>query len=356
MSYSSPDDKNRILLRSRSWQYPTYADMYAISSISKPRGLNGGEANSLTPFTEDPKADLLFSTDTNVVDTRYMKSRPEAVLEGSPSKSALTTILAVCAGICLLMRKFNLLKRKRAVTPQSALVVREMIPIPIGGTATDGFDVQAAEIKYSRDRAELVTADLDRGWDYPARSTASPAELRAQTIVWTIREAERVGELFGNIASEAIPLETTRDMGGQYLTNKDRIMKSRIFDIAKRMPKGMHLHLHFNAELQPDELIKRAITMECMFIRSTQPILTEKDYAETEMVFNILPLNTPTVNIFSTNYKPEFRAPGATPWMRWSTFRNEYQKLRQGTAEEWIKEKLILSEEEAYNVRQTTNG
>jgi hypothetical protein len=329
--------------------------MYAIFSISKPRRLSSGEANSLTTFTEGPKADMLFSTNTNVVDTGYMKSRAEAVLGDSSSKSTLTTIIAVCAGIFLLMRKFNLLKRKRAETPQSALVVREMNPIPIGGTATDGFDVQAAEIKYAKDRADLVTEDLDRGWDYPAKSTASPAELRAQTIVRTIREDERTG-LFGNIASEAIPLDTTRDMGGQYLTNKDRINESKVFDIAKHMPKGMHLHLHFNAELQPDELIERAITMECMFIRSTQPLLTEKDYAETEMVFSILPLNTPTVDIFSNNYNPEFRAPGATPWMRWNTFRDEYQKRRHSTAEAWIKEKLILSEEEAYNVRQTTNG
>jgi adenosine deaminase CECR1 len=170
-----------------------------------------------------------------------------------------------------------------------------------------------------------------------------------------IREDERVN-LFGNVASEAIRAETTRDMGGQFLTNKERIGQSKLYEIAKEMPKGMHLHIHFNAELQPDILIDKSRENPCMFIRSTQPLLQDKDYDETEMVFSVLPSSTRTVDIFSSNYNPEFRAPGSTPWMRWSTFREEFDKRRREKTEDWIKTKLILSEHEVYDSKQTTNG
>lgn len=284
-----------------------------------------------------------------------MKSRPQPDLEKPPVKPSLTAILAVCAGTCYLMRRL-LLKRKRAVTPQPALM-KEMDPGPFGLSANvvAGLDHQTAQNDYDRRKQLLVLTESDGSWDAPARKSASSAEVRAQSVLFAIREDERVG-LFGNIASEAIPLETTRDMGGQFLTNKERIIQSRVYRMAQRMPKGMHLHLHFNAELQPDILIERARDNDCMFIRSTQPLLQDKDYDDTEVVFSILPLSTTAVNIFTPNYKPEFRAPGSTPWMRWSTFRDEFQKRRGRRAEEWIKEKLILTENEVYNVRQTTNG
>jgi adenosine deaminase CECR1 len=145
-------------------------------------------------------------------------------------------------------------------------------------------------------------------------------------------------------------------MGGQFLTNKSRIAESKILTMAEKMPKGMHLHLHFNAELQPDILIERAKENDCMFIRSTQPLVRNEDYDETEMVFSVLPLSTEPVNIFSPYYNPEFRAPGSKPWMRWSTFREEYFKRKGVHAEEWIKTKLILTENEVYGITQTTNG
>jgi hypothetical protein len=298
---------------------------------------------------------LKISPISNSVDTRFMKSRAEPDLEKSPVKPSLTAILAVCAGTCYLMRRL-LLKRKRVVTPQQAHM-KEMDPNAFGMSANmaDGVDFPTAQNDYDRRKKLLITKENDESWDSVARKSATEAELRAQTVLIAIREDERIN-LFGNIASEDIPLPTTRDMGGQFLTNKDRISQSRVYRMAQRMPKGMHLHLHFNAELQPDILIERAKDNPNMFIRSKQPLLQDKDYAETEIVFSILPPSTTTVNIFTPNYKGEFRAKGSTPWMRWSTFRDEFQKRRGRRAEEWIKEKLILTENDVYDLRQTTNG
>jgi adenosine deaminase CECR1 len=221
---------------------------------------------------------------------------------------------------------------------------------------------------------------------------ASDKEKRAAEIVRLIREDERDNH-FGNRASEAIPGPETLDMGGQFLTNRERIEGSKIFWISKHMPKGAHLHLHFNAELQPEILLREARDVPNMYIRSTQPLLTEADLVETEMVFNVIPDDTVSSNVFLRTYNPEWKAPGSQPWMRWSDFREEFdlryhylvaediakQKVmaqqncvqKNGadeidtdedphidlqSAEVWLKHKMVLSEAEAYGISQTVNG
>jgi adenosine deaminase CECR1 len=216
---------------------------------------------------------------------------------------------------------------------------------------------------YEKHKKDLLETEIVEAWDRQARNNASDAEMMANTIIWRIREDER-DNLFGNKASESIPAPTTRDMGGQFLTNRDRIEgQSKVFRIAQEMPKGCHLHLHFNAEIPPPILIEKARDISNMFVRSTLPIVKEKDYAETEMVFNVMPENTLAADIFCPDYKPDWKAPGAMPWMKWSDFRREYQARwtidatpRDKDAEDWIRKKMILSEEEVYGISQTTNG
>ncbi|KIW03837.1 uncharacterized protein PV09_05136 [Verruconis gallopava] len=212
---------------------------------------------------------------------------------------------------------------------------------------------------YEQRKKDLISRERNIAWDKKAIDTASKIEQRAGTIIWKIREHER-DNLFGNIASEAIPGPETLDMGGQFLSNRERVVKqSYLYRIALKMPKGCHLHLHFNAELAPDILIKKAGEQPNMFIRSTQPILSDKDYAETEIVFNVLPEDTPTADIWSPDYNPDFKSAGARPWMRWADFQSEFRKRRkhgENDAEEWVRSKMVLSEQEVYGMEQTTNG
>ncbi|TID18748.1 Septum-promoting GTP-binding protein 1 [Venturia nashicola] len=228
-------------------------------------------------------------------------------------------------------------------------------------------DVGAAAQKYDTKRQKLQQRELETSWDFPARLSASEDEKKAATIVWKIREDER-DNLFGNKASEAIPGPETLDMGGQFLTNKTRIeASSRLFQIAKQQPKGCHLHLHFNAELTPNELMARARQAPNMFIRSTEPLVDGEpgtgkspSYSTTELVFNVMADDTPAVNIFSPNYNSAFRPPGSKPWMRYRDFILEYEarhnKDGNDTAENFILSKMVLVEEEVYGNSQTTNG
>jgi adenosine deaminase CECR1 len=266
----------------------------------------------------------------------------------------------------------GLLKRKRSKTPKILSMPNgtdEKMDVGPNHTAPPPVVLEVfsknisnlddAKKDYERRRKDLLEREAKNAWDRDARANATDVERKAGNIIWLIREHER-DNLFGNIASEAIPHPDTLDMGGQFLSNKDRVVnKSLLYKIAVRMPKGCHLHLHFNAELAPMVLIREASRQPNMFIRSTQPILKDEDYTETEIVFNVMPSDTPTVDIWSKDYNPDFRSPGATPWMKWTEFRDEFRRRRpvgENDPEEWIRAKMVLNEDEVYGKEQTTNG
>ncbi|KAL1388134.1 hypothetical protein HDK64DRAFT_125210 [Phyllosticta capitalensis] len=214
--------------------------------------------------------------------------------------------------------------------------------------------------QYEKLREGLLKELRPRCWDYTAKTGASEAELKAAEIVQRIREDERVN-LFGNVPSEAIPGPTSRDMGGQFLTNLSRIEESKLFDITKQMPKGAHLHAHFNAELNVSDLLSRVRDMDTMFIRATRPLVESEDYMETEMVFTVLPTDHPEADPFSKDYNPDFKTPGSNPWMKWKVFQYKFltkrpEALGSIDAETWVRGKMVLQEEEVYGVKQTLNG
>lgn len=220
---------------------------------------------------------------------------------------------------------------------------------------------------YQQDRRKLVVDEEQQSWDAPARHRASPDELRAQTIILKIREAERVDPgLFGNLPGEAIPPPNSRDMGGRFLVNKDRIRRSKIFRIAQEMPKGCHQHLHFNSEIPPERLFPhaRAKKMErTMFIRSTKPLLTPEDFKECEIVFAVLPKETREADVFSPDYKPSTKE-DTSPWMLWKSFRAKFptdikcDEYPEGLSlvECWAREKMVITLDHAYGDRETHNS
>jgi adenosine deaminase CECR1 len=241
---------------------------------------------------------------------------------------------------------------------------------------------------YAKQRAELLNAEAVDAWDHDAITKASPSEKRAATIIRVLREFER-SVVFGNNASEAIPGPETLDMGGQFLTNKARIeTNSELFKISQEVPKGAILHLHFNAELNPERLLKEAQEMDNMYVWSIQPLVTKDDLAQTEMMFKVMAPTTKSNNIFSPEYEGQAgnwrgKEFDQRVWMRWNDFQTCFEEkfgdsyiqsaqekddnVRSRTcsepanvdlnpAEYWIMQKMVLSKEEAYEPTQTVNG
>ena len=219
---------------------------------------------------------------------------------------------------------------------------------------------------YTTQRRELLSAEKASSWDSEARESASATELKAQQIIFKIRENERRDhDLFGDLPSEAVPHDHTRDMGGRFLVNKDRIDRSKLFDIALHMPKGSHLHIHFNAEIKPEVLFPFARKLtETMYVRATQSLHDRTALEDGEIVFNVLPKDTPNADIYDPSYKPDFKNTTNNPWMRWKDFRARFpagietQESPPGLddAERWAREKMVLTTTAVYNDRQTHNG
>nr|POE49199.1 adenosine deaminase cecr1 [Quercus suber] len=221
-------------------------------------------------------------------------------------------------------------------------------------------------------RQALLADEREVRWDEPARRRASASELRAQEIVFTIREHERKF-LFGDLPTEAIPGPDTRDMGGHFLRNKNKIAQSKIFEIAKELPKGSHLHLHFNSEIQPELLLPHARSLTKTFrIRSTIPLIDDKDFGNAEIVFNILPADTEHADLFSPSYNPDWKPPGnlkGPSWMLWEEFRERFPRHIDvpstpendidhdlDRAERWARAKMVVNPDGAYDATNTHNG
>lgn len=221
---------------------------------------------------------------------------------------------------------------------------------------------------YDERRQQLLFTERESAWDASARRRASPAEMEAQRIIFKIRECERTDpELYGNLPSESVPdPERTRDMGGRFLVNKPRIERSKIFAIVTQMPKGAHLHIHFNSEIPPEILFPHAGSAEMantMFVRTSRYLCEKSDFLDAEIVFNVLPADTQKANCFSPEYNPDFKDTHNSPWMLWSEFRKRFPPGVQPEkhpeldhAESWAREKMIITLIDAYSDRQTHNG
>ncbi|GAB7365754.1 hypothetical protein MBLNU230_g7089t1 [Neophaeotheca triangularis] len=245
------------------------------------------------------------------------------------------------------------------------------------------FEAAAQDTRYIIERQRLLSDEKAHvsAWQEPARSNASTNELKAQEIILKIREHERKDEeLFGNLPGEAVPDdEKTRDMGGRFLRNLERIEKSSVFNIAKQAPKGCHLHIHFNSELDPEPLfgLAKELVPETMFVRCTRALREEKDFRIAEIVFNVMPAGTSTSNVFADDYNPDVKVPGNSPWMNWQDFCEEFpkqpavldellpkldrpeMKMKLGKAENWAREKMVITNSKEHGTSiepQTHNG
>jgi adenosine deaminase CECR1 len=242
------------------------------------------------------------------------------------------------------------------------------------------LDDENAIEEYAEKHARLLFEEAEDGWDRSVKSQ-DEAEQLAATIIREIREYERK-VLFGNMASEALPGPETLDMGGQFLTNKERIEnESKLYEIAREVPKGALLHLHFNAELDSKQLLKQARETENMYIRSTRPLLKGSDFQLTEIAFDVLDPSKvePEVSLFSPDYPGDATNWSQDPskwkvWMLWKHFREDFEKKfsmqdnnkvvrkktqdcsEPGLAEKWLESKMVLSEKDVYARKQTVNG
>jgi adenosine deaminase CECR1 len=207
---------------------------------------------------------------------------------------------------------------------------------------------------YEEERSSLLTQEKSESFDGQAMLTASAQERRANDIVMEVRQ--RDAELFYN---------SGRDIAGQvmipeihFVGNASNIESTELFKIARRMPKGAHLHCHFNSCLPPRFLLQQAKCNAHMYIKSNLALTSADNRERAEIQFQMHVLEEErhleqSVSPLHDSYEATFDEKDKTRgWYSYDRFLQEYPGGTQA-AENWLNSKLLFTEEEVYGVSQT---
>lgn len=208
---------------------------------------------------------------------------------------------------------------------------------------------------YMAQRSEIMARESTLAFDYDKSQNASDLEVEVNNIIQTLKSKDKE-----NVYDKAEPRKGyggqlhPRFPGDRFLSNEELIAKTDIYRVARRLPKGAHLHAHFNACLSPQVLLDIAKGMDRMFITSDLPLVPDDDYVNyfrCGIQFSILPLGKEDPgDLFNAEYKPR-------QTMNFQEFINNFPRhFTRASVDEWLVEKLVFQEQEAYDFLQTSNG
>jgi adenosine deaminase CECR1 len=144
------------------------------------------------------------------------------------------------------------------------------------------------------------------GLDYAFRQSLSPMARMACAIVSKIREEER-GTVWTKEYEDSLAKTTDGDMypGMMFTLAKERMEKTKLWDIVRRMPKGSLLHAHMDAMVDVDWLLEKALATEGMHLRAGEPLCTPAALETADISFAFAKY-TPEADqqIWSPQYKP----------------------------------------------------
>lgn len=208
---------------------------------------------------------------------------------------------------------------------------------------------------YNAERASVLAAERAEGFDGRARETASELEYKANEIVVAIRQ--RDAELVHGGGLDMLGKVMNPDK--HFIGNASNITNTSLFKIAQQMPKGAHLHCHFNSCLPPQFLLRHAKNNTHMYIKSDLALTSEDNMERAEIQFQMHVIDEekhlePTGSLLHESYKSSFHADDKRKgWYSYDKFLEEYPG-GEAAAEEWLASKLLFTEEEVYGISQTT--
>ncbi|KAI9719472.1 MAG: hypothetical protein M1812_003543 [Candelaria pacifica] len=158
--------------------------------------------------------------------------------------------------------------------------------------------------KYMQGRSALIAQENKQRSDHVFRQMLSPMAAEADAIVAQIREEE--AQTLWTHASEDQLVEPEDDPiwpGMMFAQSKDRMEKSRLFKIVRRLPKGALLHAHFDAMIDVGWLLEKALATEGMSIQSSEALCTPRalDTGVIRFVYSKLPSET-SASIWTPDY------------------------------------------------------
>jgi adenosine deaminase CECR1 len=244
------------------------------------------------------------------------------------------------------------------INAQHDVVNERMAPLGLGSdsrpsppTPVDHF---SSLEHYQKARNQIRTWEGALAFDYRRTQLASDKEKEANHIIQLLRQRDKA-EVYGREPPRLghDNQKHPRFPGDHFLSDVDLINRSDLYRVAKMMPKGAHLHIHFNCCLQPRFLLDVAKRQPRMFIRSDKALPPGDDLAfrQCEIQFSLLAEGEENLGDI---YDPTSYTPGQD--MLFTDFLERFPVEQRGDPEQWLEGKLMFSTEETYNVLQTPFG
>ncbi|RVD86417.1 uncharacterized protein DFL_004692 [Arthrobotrys flagrans] len=169
--------------------------------------------------------------------------------------------------------------------------------------ATQSIDALVREHKTNR--AAFIAKEKERRHDYEFRKRMSPLAVEAAAVVREIREIEKA-KLWSKVAEsqeEVYP-------GMAFTLAKERMEKTLLWKVVKRMPKGALLHSHFDAMCDMRWMCEAAIETPNVLVGVPKPLLTPEDYATAgPPTFRIGEPGSDSTPFTSPSYEPNTLVP-----------------------------------------------
>jgi len=112
-----------------------------------------------------------------------------------------------------------------------------------------------------------------------AEDSAKPREAEVSNIITRMRRED-----------DAIFARNGLSSGQHFLNISDLLDETRLFHVARMMPKGAHLHIHFNSMLLPEVLLGYAKDMVNMYVWSDYNLTEPEAFDKCRLEFRIFNL------------------------------------------------------------------
>jgi adenosine deaminase CECR1 len=214
--------------------------------------------------------------------------------------------------------------------------------------------------EYDALRQQSTLHEASLGFEFACTTKASKEEIAANKELQKLKENDIAR--FYKHAPKRVGYggqEHKRYYGDHFLSNVDLIEQTQLFALCRAMPKGAHLHIHFNANLLPSVLLGIAKDMDRMFIWSSISLHQREAFDSCRLQFSIM--NEAAVeergtgNLFDPNYVPPNYTGEERRVMQFKQFLKAYPGGEEA-ALNWLQSKLVFQEEEAHNMLQTQKG
>ena len=236
--------------------------------------------------------------------------------------------------------------------------------------------------EYFLQRKEVQRRENALGFDHHCTKEAEAWEVNANTVIQKFKELD-VRDVYDKEAriEGYAGQKHKRIHGDRFLLNAPIIEKTRLYRAIQKMPKGAHLHIHFNANLLPHVLLDIAKGQKHMYIMSDTRLVSKEDFEQCSFKFSIFSdtaydeIKENRTDLFSpVKFGPNLDN-HPRHIMLYSDFRTKFldryieaypdnkslrdikairdEKGRERVIDEYLTRKIVFQPDEAYHPQQT---